>query len=223
MLADSFIRVFKREWETVREEWSGRHDETKTPSDLLALYDRASAWTQFMLRRVGPGMPTPFLRRVVETWGGLPSLSLRDDEWDGFDLVATTPLDMATPWAGERDVYWRSAMSVLIEHENGDDVHTEMRKLIHRRAALKVLIFYDFRAGARERIYRGDPTVEPGPAGEWLDKKHRLLADMVSAAERSPLGPDGAEYLIVVGSWRGETVDWRYSIKVPGETFTPMM
>ena len=114
-------------------------------------------------------------------------------------------------------------MSVLIEHamhraRDDDDVHTEMRKLICRRAALKLLAVYDFRVGGRDRTNCGDPTVEPGPAGAWLRKRHRLLEAMVNSAQRSPLGPDWAEYLIIDGTREGETVVWRHSIKLPGES-----
>lgn len=77
-----------------------------------------------------------------------------------------------------------SLLEVVIEHENAQDVETEMWKLLFWRSPLKVLIFYDWTSARRKA---------------WLDNKLNDLQDMIVKATQSWPEAEGTQYLVIAG------------------------
>lgn len=98
---------------------------------------------------------------------------------------------------------------VAIEHENGDDIETEMWKLAHWRAPLSVCVFYDFNeAKLDDKVYNGDCSLPEVKRKDWLSRKLELLSGIVRRVD-----PETAErHLLIVGNrMRDGSLRWRSS------------
>lgn len=168
----------ERFWKIFRREWSNQF-ELKS-REIRAWYDDATRWTDFMLSNTGDG---GFLFRVGEQYltekrsviSSEASFSLKR-EWYTVDLMGVMHTDS--------DDYTKSEVHFVLEHENAQDVETEMWKLVLLRAPLKILIFYSFA--------RRDP--------DWLQSKLNELRQIKTRSE-SISGVDEADYLIIVGDY----------------------
>ncbi len=172
-------------------EWQDRLSAEK--EKLLAAYPSDSAWTKYMLdKEVG------FLQGVR---GRLPegvNLSYAR-EWYTLDAVFYGGTDLA-PALGR----YPSELHVLIEHENGKDVETEMWKLIFWRSPLKVIIFYDY--------HDDQKTTEK--ERRWLEDKLAVLWCMLDSANSFLKENDETEYLFLIGTRKeaGGMPYWRWTI-----------
>lgn len=188
---------------------------------LRDLYKSSSGWTRLMLgdtttsQSEDPGVLTAALASLVTADAGRPRR-----EWYTLDLVATQDEMLSSARDLGKGQYWSRSVVVAVEHENADDVETEMWKLVHWRCRLKVLVFYDFSDddNRRKHQYAADRSIAPVKGSEWLDAKRRLLSDLARAVDER-IGTDSAEFLLIVGKWstqsgdpgRAEGVSWRYS------------
>lgn len=100
------------------------------------------------------------------------------------------------------ELTYPSQIHVLIEHENGERVEEEMWKLIHWRAPLKVLIFYDYPDDAK--------TANPQKA-DWLDRKLARLREMKKVVDSFWPEYGRSEYLFIVGTreFSGGPIYWK--------------
>jgi len=125
-------------------------------------------------------------------------------QWYTLDLLLVAP-----PFTDKTE-YWQTKSLIAIEHENGDDVETEMWKLAHWRAPLSVCVFYDFNEGKLDdSIYNGDRTLPGVMRKDWLTRKVELLSGIVQRVDA-----DGAErHLLIIGNKKGDgsILRWRAS------------
>ena len=187
--AEDFCKAFAEQW---REELSSRRD-------IRHFYEDDTRWTEKML-----GEKTSCSQSFLRTLAKRLSLAM-GREWYTLDAVYYEKK--------EKDSYiycptdggpYPDCLHVIVEHENREDVETEMWKLLMFRSPLKVLIFYD---------YRDDCKTTP-KTKDWLDEKLRKLFEMGRAVERACPEADNVEYLFIVGNRFAatDTPRWRYCV-----------
>lgn len=155
-----------------------------------------SAWTRLMVG--SDSKEGSVLERATKMWAeeclGPQRISLHS--WYTIDLMAVTPAFSGID-------YWETAPVVLIEHENGRDIETEMWKLAHWIAPLKVLIFYRF----------GDQA--------WLENKIEAARRIIEKTLPKD-GVNAPEYLLIAGIRdTGNCITW-LEYKLPdGDSHRP--
>ena len=181
--AEQFIEAFRDQWNV------------ENADDIRPIYPAKRLWTKFMLGKKGPCQDS-FLYRVSNR-NPLNLQMVR--EWYTLDCVY---------YEEGADVYgdggYPACLQVLIEHENGEDVETEMYKLLMFRSPLKVLIFYDY-----------DEDNKPTERSQtWLQRKLTTLLDMGRQVDSHWPEADRTEYLFLVGNrvQEGQLPRWRYLI-----------
>lgn len=177
-------------------------------SDMMRRFSSPRDWTHLMLGEPIGASPHGVLLGAASHWAdrhiGLSRYSLRR-EWYTIDLSVVASTD------GPSEPYWECSTRVAIEHENGDDVETEMWKLAHWRSDLSVLIFYDFSVDevASEATYSGDKTLPNVRKAEWLTKKLELLSRIVGQVEAI----SRSRHLLLIGQrTSAQDVRWRSSV-----------
>ncbi len=194
MSVDAFLDAF----------WSAFAEARDKAPDLLAQYAYPRSWTPFMLSEEPAGV----LRVAARRWGqargyGDTEASLHA-QWYTLDLCMVAPA-----YQGRGD-YWTSRTVLAIEHENGNDVETEMWKLAHWRSELSVLVFYDFSEAECARDGLCSDKWLPGVRkADWLAKKCERLSDIVARID--PAG--GERHLLLVGqrsTGAPVVITWRY-------------
>lgn len=91
-------------------------------------------------------------------------------------------------WPGNFEFGWPASLAAIVEHERGDDLHTEIWKLLFWRADLKVLICYD----------RGAPSAGGMLSSAFAEYFDRCRA-MVAAARAADNGFAPESMLVLVG------------------------
>ncbi len=182
--AEQFIEAFRDQWNV------------EDADNICPIYPAKRLWTKFMLGKKGPCQDS-FLYRVANP-NRLNLQMVR--EWYTLDCVY---------YEEGADVYgddggYPACLQALIEHENGEDVETEMYKLLMFRSPLKVLIFYDYNEDNK-------PTER---SQTWLQKKIKTLLDMGQQVDGHWPEADNTEYLFLVGNREDENQlpRWRYLI-----------
>ncbi len=168
------------------------------------------------------------LTRAVNIFGEAQKLCINVKyEWNKLDLVGVMSTRRLAE-TGLTNEYWKNFIKLAIEHENGDDVETEMWNLIHLRAELKVLVFYDFSEGELdEHCYKADKCFPKGVQRQnWLSEKINLLGNMIAGAA-TVLPAEAAEYLLIIGNRIGEgaksKIEWRVcEYQSDAESFSPL-
>jgi hypothetical protein len=167
---------------------------------LLDRY-KGSDWTRVMLgERDAPGVLVVAAQSYADGAGQLCS---GHTQWYTLDFLLVAP-----PFADKTD-YWQTKSLIAIEHENGDDVETEMWKLAHWRAPLSVCVFYDFNEGKLDdKVYDGDRTLPGVLRKNWLTRKLELLSGIIQRVDA-----EGAErHLLIIGNrMRDGALRWRAS------------
>jgi len=168
--------------------------------EVLARYS-GSDWTRVMLggRDDYPGiLPTAAL-----AYSGGAEVCSNHPQWYTLDLLLVAP-----PFKNKTE-YWQTRSLVAIEHENGDDVETEMWKLAHWRAPLSVCVFYDFsEKRLDDKVYNGDPTLPGVERRHWLTRKLDLLSDIVRRVDAET--PE--RHLLIIGNRMEDgSIRWRSS------------
>ncbi|MCY4438590.1 MAG: hypothetical protein OXE53_00040 [Deltaproteobacteria bacterium] len=190
--AEDFCKAFAEQW---REELPIRQD------DILRAYEHNKPWTEYMLAKKETPCEQSFLRRLATRL--CPSLGM-GREWYTLDAVYYEEQEDSYIYRPKGGGPYPDCLRVIVEHENGEDVETEMWKLLMFRSPLKVLIFYD---------YRDDCKTTP-KTKDWLDEKLRKLFEMGRKVKRACPEADNVEYLFIVGnrSEDGQTPRWRYCV-----------
>lgn len=171
--------------------------------DVLSKYS-GSGWTRVMLG--SPGEREGVLQSASQTYAEqLGEACSVQTQWYTLDLSLVAP-----PCRGPTE-YWQTRTVLAVEHENGDDVETEMWKLAHWRSPLSVCVFYDFNEGKLdEKTYRGDHSVGDVQRQAWLTQKLQLLSHIAGRID-----DDVARHLLIIGnrmldgSLRWRWSDWR--------------
>ncbi|MDZ4690207.1 hypothetical protein [Terricaulis sp.] len=139
-------------------------------------------WTRVMVHSENKNS---VLEKTLVRWAdqtlGPNMISLH--RWYTIDLMAVSPA------FDQKMEYWYTRPVALVEHENRKDIETELWKLAHWRAPLKVLAFYQF-------------------GEKWLDEKLTTARRIVEGAQSSCPETD-AEYLLLVGCNNRDGVTWR--------------
>lgn len=173
-----------------------------------AAFSNATPWTAIML---GKGERECLLRDAAKRYAvsiNEPSFSIHE-QWYTLDLLMVSP-----SYDGTRD-YWQTKTLLTIEHENGDDVETEMWKLAHWRSPLSVLVFYDFNeSDLTDKIYTRDKSTPNVAQRDWLTKKLSILSRIVSDVDPG----DASRHLLLIGNRAASGLAWRYS-SWDGEAF----
>ena len=102
-----------------------------------------------------------------------------------------------------RKYVFPACMNVIIEHENGERVETEMWKLLMFRSPLKVLMFYD----------------KTTDGNNWLRDKLKELLEMCRQVDAMWPEAGNTEYLFLVGNQAdaGAMPFWRFIRSPSGE------
>lgn len=169
-----------------------------------------SDWTRVMLG--GPGEAPGMLAAAALAYSGGAEVCSNHPQWYTLDLLVVAP-----PFKDKTE-YWQTKTLVAIEHENGDDVETEMWKLAHWRVPLSVCVFYDFNEGKLDdKIYKGDRTLQNVKRKDWLARKLELLSGIVGRVD-----PETAErHLLIIGNRMLDgSLRWRSSVW-EGDQFGP--
>lgn len=170
------------------EQWK---DDVTNENDILVAYPDYKQRTAYML-----GREDSFLSRLSKK---LCCAMAR--EWYKLDAVFYDENQNLC----HRGMY-PACFHVIVEHENNDDVETEMWKLLMFRSPLKVLIFYDWSENQKQ--------ISPQRA-KWLDKKLLKLFSMGENVDALWPEANDTEYLFLVGNqseegqivWRNWTVN----------------
>lgn len=202
---DAFLRAFSASF-AVR---------AASERDVAATFTDSRRWTSFMLGAARDGEPEGALRAAATQWAAnLESTPFSvHTQWYTLDLSVVSP-----PYDDARD-YWATRTVLALEHENADDVETEMWKLAHWRADLSVLVFYDFsERDADDRLYSEDKALGAVARREWLTSKLASLTEIVSRIDA-----EGAErHLLLIGRRDGDgAVGWRFSAWRDGRFCAP--
>lgn len=175
--AHKFNEIFQRRW---KDAFSlNKEKYLKAYSD-----EKVAPWTDLMLPKNSKSDPVKepmlnkgFLHYVAEEYMQDIDTPLRQ-EWYTIDLLGLRKPD-------RNDDYTKGKLHFILEHENKADIETEIWKLVHWRAPLKVLICY-------------------APEG------HTSLSDekinQINEIYKLPFGKDSAEYLILVGSRQNDDI-----------------
>jgi hypothetical protein len=144
------------------------------------LYHQDRAWTARMFDKLHRN--DGFLDQVIFDY--LTALNVKKTrqfiahEWYTIDALGGFE-------APSNDDYTQSSLSVLVEHENGKDVETEMWKLSHWKVPLKVLVFYNH---ATDR------------SADWLKEKLAELHNIQSRIDKAYGAKGNDKYLFIIGS-----------------------
>ena len=138
--AEDFYAAFIECW---KEEALDTDKET-LKSGIIEKYAKSGEWTKCMLGgKGGDGMEASFLYKVKSRLCDRPNahgkLLRMSREWYTLDAVFYSGNNLFGSL--EKGEEYPPLLDVLIEHENGGDVETEMWKLLLFRAPLKVIIF----------------------------------------------------------------------------------
>lgn len=159
--------------------------------DILASSSRAESWSDFMLPE------GRFLNQVMDRLNKLGPTLTYAREMYAIDVV------YAGGHLPELHHSYPARLHVLIEHENGPNVEEEMWKLVHWRAPLKVLIFYDWDECEKTTEKRRD----------WLEAKLGNLAQISRAVDGFWPENKETEYLFIFGNRGTDQGDivWRWA------------
>lgn len=210
--AENFTIAFKKAWD--------KNKPLRHSADGNALIDfsESSQRTEYMLGRNGNALENGVLPAAVGFYCDHVEALISKREWSKFDLVGVAEMK-SLPTATNKEYlekdkqpYWMKVIQVVIEHENADDVETEMWKMIHLRSPLKVLVFYDVSEQWQETSeFYQDKCFESRTvkSAHWLDTKIKLLASMIAGANEL-LPPEESEYLLIIGKRsKKNIITWR--------------
>jgi hypothetical protein len=176
--SNDFRAAFKNEWQRIGQEH---------PYEITDTYENDTAWTEFMLSSDG------FLRRVMENISGRKQLKLSfHRDWNNYDCVYLSgDENTVVDSDASRPESW---VAVVIEHENiFSDIDTEMAKLIHIEAPLKVLITY--------APYQADQGVNKNPSAI----RNKLTDTWKSVDDSGHLVAEDSEFLVIIGDREKKT------------------
>lgn len=178
--ADEFFEAFQQEWNALcaQEAITG-----------LTPWEGKAAWTARVLNKGG------LLNRVMERL-------IRPDreleyrtEWYSVDAL----------YVGGEDIYgdgrsYPSEVHALIEHEFNEDLETEMWKLLHWRAPLKVIIGYDW----------ADDEKTTDARKQYRQNKISKLRSMQSAVNMFHPEAERTEYLFMMATRKNhsDAITW---------------
>lgn len=188
----------KNFYEAFAEQW--REDVERDREAILFAYQDDKRWTEYMLAEKGRPYECSFLRRLL-TKPSLGQVLWMGREWYTLDAVYYEKDGTYRPRSGGP---YPDCMQVIIEHENAEDVETEMWKLLMFRSPLKVLIFYDYR--------KDDKQTEKKM--RWLEDKLKTLRCMHNAFDKNWQEARNTEYLFLIGNRarQNDVPVWRYGI-----------
>jgi len=125
---EEFVMAFRSAWKTLQE---------GSVQEVLDAYNDHSRWTDFVL-----GADVGLARRTMvlleSSYGKMDYVR----EWLRVDAMYVSP---DTIWGADPEAhFYPTKLLVLIENENGGEWDTELWRLAHLKAGLKVLIGYNF-------------------------------------------------------------------------------
>lgn len=183
--------------------WASCYPNQKAGIDDIYYLDMS--WTGFMLKDGGTILDEPFLAGVSKALidRHLDQKGTFASEWYTVDHLIISGENLY-----KDNLAYPSEVHAIVEHENLWDIETEMWKLIHWRAPLKVLIFY--RKELADRIFT-------------TDKSHMLktLPQMLQAVQTFWPEEPGTEYLFICGYMEASHIHWQSCTFKQSETPPP--
>ena len=189
--AKNFCDAFAQQWCEELKKQNG-------PRAILHAYENDTRWTEYMLGEKEVPCAPSFLRSLAERL----SLAM-GREWNYLDAVYYEEQEDSYIYRPKVGGPYPDCLHVIVEHENREDVETEMWKLLMFRSPLKVLIFYDYRKDCKTTS-----------TTDWLKEKFEQLLKMGSRVKQKCLEADNVEYIFIVGnrSADGQTLCWQYCV-----------
>ena len=167
----------------------------KSEDEVLRLWGNDRAWTQTMLGGgTAPTRSEPLvvaaLARVRQAIEGIGYRGAVVQEWMRIDKALVSD---DTIWGGQTSKhYYPKRFYVLVEHENNQHWNTELWKLLHLRAPLKVLIGYQSRGF--DRWVNEEAAGHIFEAAGWMGSQ--VFEPCAGTETRWP-----ETYLMISGSW----------------------
>jgi hypothetical protein len=148
--------------------------------------------TDFMLRKNG------FLENVMNRLQTKGQILEYRREYYTIDALFIGGIDLFTS-----DYWYPSELHVLIEHEKRENIEQEMWKLIHWRAPLKVIIFYDWDEDDKSTDLRIN----------WVETKIINLFEMLDTVNAFFPENVDTEYLFLIGNRvdKNSIPTWRWT------------
>ena len=135
--------------------------------------------TEFMLRKDG------FLENVMNRLQSKEQMLEYRRENYTIDALFIGGIDLF-----KSDYWYPSELHVLIEHEKRENIEEEMWKLIHWRAPLKVIMFYDWDEDEKSTNLRIN----------WAETKINMLLEMLNTVNSFFPENVDTEYLFLIGN-----------------------
>lgn len=127
---DEFVKAFQFVWESLLREQEGE-------AKILAAYSKDRLWTEFVL-----DAHSGLARRTMNLLNASHKKMDYVREWFRTDALYVSG---DTIWGDDpEEHFYPTKLHVLVENENGVHWDTELWRLAHLKADLKVLIGYDF-------------------------------------------------------------------------------
>jgi hypothetical protein len=185
--ATDFLEAFAQEWMTL----------VRDKSDKISrkFLDNKTR-TQFM--QLSGGFLYQVMQRLCEVHPGL----VYKTEYYTVDVLYVGGEDLL----GWDNLWYPSKIHVLIEHENREYPEEEMWKLVHFRAPLKVLIFYDWNENEKTTQNRR----------QWLVNKLQSLQNILQKVNTFFAENPQTEYLFLIGNseMAGGEIRWRWASNI---------
>ncbi|TAJ54763.1 MAG: DUF4235 domain-containing protein [Nevskiaceae bacterium] len=136
---DEFVKAFQFAWK--------RLQDNRGDQELLNAYDDDARWTDVVL-----GADVGLVCMALDRLNSAKAKTERLEFSKGWLFVDALYVSNDTIWGTEpQKHFYPTKLSVLIENENRKHWDTELWKLAHIKADLKVLIGYDF--GSQNGFY----------------------------------------------------------------------
>ncbi len=194
---EEFLAAFKKTWTEFVDE--------KGDEEIISNYSYRKPWTGFM-----PGNKEMSEEAKQETVLYKVMNKLNEQRTNNKLQYRSEFFTVDVAYRSGKNLYDREdykpaypKLHVLIEHENGEDVETEMYKLIFLRSPLKVIIFYDW-----DECDKTNNDKE-----KWLDEKLKKFAKMLETANDYLPENEATEYLFIIGDRENEQAmpRWQYA------------
>jgi len=185
--AKEFLRAFSSSWNETLQEKGSR---------LKSVYTDPKKWTRLMLNGKNGILHSTMNELTYD------KKLFYQTEWYTIDALYVS----GKKYDPDDKEYWLNAdLEVLIEHENWGDEREEMWKLMHWKAPLKVLVFYDYLHKYRGRKGKGD-----------IDSRIQALWKMVDESTRFFKENEETEYLFIIGTREGTSdpddhINWKWA------------
>jgi hypothetical protein len=180
-----FLAAFRKEWNNLFLQKKAMAN--KNPWTAKSRRE----WTKFMLGDIGP------IIKMTKHFKDIDPKMEYKKEWYTVDGLLVGGEDLYNS-----DLHYPNKIYALIEHEIDSNIEEEMWKLIHWRAPLKVIMFYDWAESEKTTAKRKN----------FLNEKINKLNSMVISVNKYFCEDERTKYLYIIGcrNEKNDTIKWKY-------------